>query len=62
MTRRDFEPIAKVLHDAKPPTKGATVGEKLLWGKIVQGLTEVMKAHPRFDPERFRRACEGRGP
>lgn len=67
MTRKHFEQIAAALRDTKPPKPGADkshywaaryASEVKRWEIVVERMTEFCaESNPRFDRERFQRAC-----
>ena len=56
MTRKDFELIACVLGDNRPPREMEMA--ILLWHNVIDDMCVELKAiNPRFNEETFRKAC-----
>ena len=56
MTKRHFTALASALHDTRPPQHDA--GEWATWLATVYAIVTVCQnANPRFDRDRFMRAC-----
>lgn len=62
MTRRDFEAIAEVIAD-RTRHYGGSGCDYLYWHELVSDLAVAMKAsNPRFNRDRFIRACSPKEP
>ena len=60
MTRKDFEAIAAVLDQTRPPDlrDEYTMGRCVGWKEVVSGFASMLVHHnPRFDRARFLTAC-----
>ncbi len=59
MTRQDYELIAAALRAGRPKLSDyESEGKRSIWEVNVKLLTEALEAdNPRFDRERFLRAC-----
>ena len=60
MTRKDFEAIAAVLNETRPPDlrDEYTLGRCVAWKETVEGFARMLVHHnPRFDRARFLAAC-----
>jgi len=56
MTKKDYVMIARIINFATDAEHEALVSKDSLVDQLVVSLTED---NPRFDAERFRRACNG---
>lgn len=58
MTRKDFQFIARVLHDAKPIASDTSERGRQ-WTKTINCFSEALaQENPRFNLGKFERACE----
>jgi hypothetical protein len=60
MTKKDFELIARALRDARPGGNVARAEPNVMmqWTATVMRISAaLMDTNPRFDAERFRKAC-----
>lgn len=54
MTKRDFQAIARAIHEAKPDT-----GPTQVWDSVTHSIANALSTlAPRFDRARFLEACE----
>lgn len=66
MTRKDYVKLAEAMHRIDPRESGITFEPRVhadyltQWRCDVDAISDVLAAdNPRFDRERFYRACEG---
>jgi len=65
MTRKDYVALAEALHGAKPVPMAYQSAEaweigNVYWRECMIAISDVLAAdNPRFDRERFIKACQG---
>ena len=60
MTRKDFELIALNIRTTRPAFADASFSERYRWDMLVRQMVEdLAMQNPRFDSQRFIKACGG---
>ena len=60
MTRKDYVALAEALQRVQPITSSSFARPRSTWYRCVDSIADVLETdNPRFDRERFVKACQG---
>lgn len=57
MTLQDFSALTAAVRAERPNPTGATIGERMLYGRIVMRICNAYQGARAFDAAAFRAAC-----